>query len=202
MLYFFKYSTFKKVNKKLFFKDITKMTSKETTLMALNLVVLYTLIGAVTYAPAMAIYVIELIPRFVMETATETESYWYVFWMIVVSSILIGVLVYILSWILKALIHIILSKETQNTLIEITPVRFELTILSVLGLYLFVNGVSVVTYDVWYFQEESKSSFFCGMGIKNFMTVLSYIIEIVVGLTLMLFPKKVALFLINIRRDY
>ena len=178
------------------------MTSKETTLMALNLIVLYLFIGAVTYAPAMAIYVIELIPRFVMETATETESYWYVFWMIVVSSILIGVLVYILSWILKALIHIILSKETQNTLIEITPVRFELTILSVLGLYLFVNGVSVVTYDVWYFQEESKSSFFCGMGIKNFMTVLSYIIEIVVGLTLMLFPKKVALFLINIRRDY
>jgi len=178
------------------------MTAKETTLMALNLIVLYIGIGTVTYAPAMAIYVIELIPRFTMGTATKIESYWYVFWMIVVSIILIVVLVYALAWVLRALLHIILSRDTEHRLIEITPVRYELTILSVLGLYFFVSGVSVITYDFWYFQEESKSSFFCGVGIKNFMTLFSYIIEMVVGLTLMLFPKKVALFLINLRRDY
>ena len=178
------------------------MTSKETTLIAIKLIVLYVLITTIMDVPVIAVYVVEIIPRFVMETATKVESYWYVFWIIVVSTIVIWVLVYILSRLLKALLHVVLSKERDKVLIELTPIRFELTILSVLGLYFFVNGLSIVTYDIWYYQKESTSSFFCGVGLKNFMTIFSYMIEIVVGLILMLFPKKVALFLINIRRDY
>ena len=178
------------------------MTTKETTVITLKLLLIYILIMIIIDAPTTAMYIVQIVFKLTIVTATKMESYWFAFWMIVVSTIVVWINIYILSWLLKELIYPIFSKDTQTPLVAIAPVKFELTILTILGLYFFVHGLSVIIPDIWYYKRESKSSFFYGMGIEGFMNILSYIIEIMVGLILMLFPKKVALFLINMRRDY
>ena len=174
------------------------MTPKETTVVAIKILVIYMLVSIVIDAPSTAMYVVLLGFNVLVETSTQQEIYLLVFWMVVISIVLIWIITYILSWLLRT----ILSQDTKSILIKTTPMRFELVILNVLGLYFVIDGLSTAIYDIWYYQKESSSSFFCGLGVEGFMTIFSYTIEVVVGLILMLFPKKVALFLIDIRRDY
>jgi len=178
------------------------MTSRDTTIIAIKILLIWILIDMIIESPNIAMYTVELSSKFAIETLERAESHWYVFWMLVLSIPILSLLVYLLHKLLNSLIDGILRTDAEKILVRTKPFQFELTILSVLGLYFFVNGLSVVTFDIYWYQKNSDSTFLLELGMEGFMKVFSYVIEIVIGIVLMLFPKKASLFLLNIRRDY
>lgn len=177
------------------------MTSKETTVITLKLFILYIFFSLLTNAPTTATYIVQLISESIFETSTKVESYWLFMWMTLVSIVLVAIYSYILFLLLKSILSVVLAKDLEHQLVTTTSLKFELALISVIGLYYFVSGMSGVTYDIWFSLQEKPNSFFYGMGLKSFMLIISYGIDIFLGLFLMIYPKKVSKLLHTIRRD-